>query len=308
MVGLFTIVLAFAAAFALWWFNGGSEQTDVYLLETRGNVTGLNLQAQVRYRGIRAGKVTDISPDKNDPGLLLVEIALDRKYRLTEKTIAKLNYQGVTGLAYIMLEEIDKDGPGRPLVTREDSPARLKILPGLIDKLGDKAGDVVSQITELGTRLNRMLDERNAQNVSRSLENLAVASEGLRELPKVVSSLKHALSDENLARLRMLLVHLEKTAGEAAPLTVEARSLLTTMNGLAHRLDGLATSAGGVSDRLNTETLSRAEGLMTEMTAATRRVERLLDTINETPQAFIFGAPPARPGPGENGFAVPEGR
>lgn len=303
MAGLFTVVFLIAAALALWWFSGSRELTHTYLLETRGSVTGLNPEAQVRYRGIRAGKVKNIQPDPRDPATLLVEISLGRQYRLTDKTVAKLNLQGITGLAYVMLEEGNE--PGRPLDTEGAEPPRLKIQPGLFDKLGDKAGDIAGQVAELSVRLNRLLDERNLQNVNRTLDNLATASESLKELPRVLASVRGLLSDENLKRMQQLLAHLEKTAGEAAPLTSEARNLVTTMNALAKRFDSLAVTAEGTSARLGTETLPRAELLMQEVAAATRRLDRLLDTLNDTPQAVLFGAAPAKPGPGEAGFAAP---
>lgn len=300
IAGLFAVVFFLAAALALWWLGGSRELTDTYILETRGSVTGLNLEAQVRYRGIRAGKVRDIRPDEQNPGLLLVEISLARQYRLTDRSVARLNYQGVTGLAYVMLEE-GTTGKGIPLDT-DGPPPRIRIQPGLFDTLGDKAGDIATQVAELTVRLNRLLDERNTRNIARTLDNLATASESLKEAPKVVAALRAALSDANLNRLNAILAHLEKTAGEAAPLTAEARGLVATMNGLAQRLDRVA---GGAGERLNTETLPRAETLLTELTAATRRLDRLLDTLNDTPQAVIFGATPPRPGPGETGFVAP---
>jgi phospholipid/cholesterol/gamma-HCH transport system substrate-binding protein len=77
------------------------------------------------------------------------------------------------------------------------------------------------------------------------------------------------------------------------------------MTKLAQRFDRLASSAGGVSDHLNAETLPRVDALMTEVAAATRRLDRLLDTLNDAPQAVLFGAAPAKPGPGETGFVAP---
>ncbi|MBA3032200.1 MAG: MCE family protein [Gammaproteobacteria bacterium] len=300
MAGLFTILFLLAAALALWWFTGSREPTNTYLLETRGSVTGLNIEAPVRYRGIRAGKVKDILPDEDDPGLLLVEITLDRQYRLTGNTVAKLNYQGVTGLAYVMLED-GKRG-GQPLDTAGPLPPRLKIQPGLLSTLDDKAVEIAAQLADITTRINRLLDDRNLQNISRTLDNLAGASDGLKDLPQVMAGLRSALSDTNLLRLQNLLVHLEKTAGAAAPLTAEARALVATMNALAKRFDRVAGSAIEVSDRLGADTLPRVETLMTELTVATRRLDRLLDTLGENPQAVIFGPATAKPGPGEAGF------
>lgn len=303
VAGLFTIAFLLAASLAVWWLGGTHDLTRTYLLETRGNVTGLNLEAQVRYRGIRAGKVKQIRPDPADPGTLLVEITLGRQYPLTDKTVAKLNYQGITGIAYVMLEEGEEGG--KPFAMDGASPPRLKIQPGLVEKLSDRASDIAGQVAELSVRLNRLLDERNLQNLQRSLDNLALASEGLKELHALMAGLRAALSEANIGRLNALLAHLEKAAGEAAPLTAEARALVATMNTLAQRFDTLAVTAGGVGERLNAETLPRAELLMRDVATATRRLDRLLDTLNDTPQAVLFGNAPARPGPGETGFVAP---
>lgn len=300
LAGLFVLAFLAAAALALWWFAGKHERMNVYLIETRGNLVGLNVGAQVRYRGIRAGKVREIRTDPADPAILLAEILLSQDFRLTDKTVAKLNSQGVTGISYVMLEEGGENG--RPLPLDAANPPRLPVQPGLLQQLGENAADIGAQMEELSLRLNRLLDERNLGNVSRALDNLAVASESLKELPVLMARLKGALSATNLARLDALLAHLEKTAGEAAPLAQEARGLVTTLNQLAQRLDTLALNAGGVGERLHADTLPRAEALMRDVAAATRRLDRLVETLNDNPQALLFGSPPPRPGPGETGF------
>lgn len=128
LAGLFALVFLLAAALALWWLGGNREATHAYILETRGSVTGLNLEAQVRYRGIRASKVKDIRPDPADPATLLVEIALARQYVLTDKTIAKLNTLGITGIAYVMLEESGADG--KPLEVVAENPPTSEVAAG----------------------------------------------------------------------------------------------------------------------------------------------------------------------------------
>jgi phospholipid/cholesterol/gamma-HCH transport system substrate-binding protein len=298
--GLFTLIFLMASALAIWWFTGSRELTHIYLLETRGNVTGLNLEAQVRYRGIRAGKVMSIQPDTSDPAVLLVEISLGRQYQLTDKTIAKLNQQGITGLAYVMLE--DGEGIGKPLDPEASPPPRITILPGLMDTLTQQAEGVAKQVHEMTTRLNQLLDERNVRHASKTLENLAAASE---QMPQMMAAMRSVLSADNLKRLNALLVHLEQTAGEAAPLTAEARVLIQSMNRLAGRLERLTDNAGTLGERLNSETLPRAEALMSDVGAATRRLDHLLDTLNQTPQSVLFGPSPARAGPGEAGYVAP---
>ena len=67
--GLFTLLLGAACVIAVWWFSGDREAVNDYELVSTGVVTGLNPQAQVRYRGMSAGKVKDILPGGDRTGL-----------------------------------------------------------------------------------------------------------------------------------------------------------------------------------------------------------------------------------------------
>lgn len=295
--GLFTLLLAVAGVAGLWWLGQGRDDVDYYLLATRGNVTGLNLQAQVRYRGIRAGRVESIGLDPADAQTILVQISLDERFRLTRGTTAQLNTQGVTGLAYVMLEDDGRDP--RPLTADGGAPPRIVLAPSLLDTFGDRAGELAVKAGEVADRLARLLDDKNLGNLARSLDNLATASEGLKQLPQVMAALRETLSDANLKRLSAVLAHLEQAAGEAAPLTVEMRGMVRTMNALAARFDRLAADAGG---ELTGETLPRANALLEDLAANSRQLARLLDNLERNPQALVFGRPEPRPGPGEAGF------
>lgn len=297
--GIFVLVLGLAVGLAVWFFGGKREATETYLLETRKNVTGLNLQGQVRYRGIRAGKVERIDTDPRDPRIILVRISLDARYRLTRATRARLAYQGITGLAYVQLED---SGESRDYLPTDGPPPRIALEPTMIDALGEKAGDIVAQLSELSARLNRLLDDQNVRNVARTLENVADASAGLRQAPQVIAAMRVALSETNLKRLETILIRLEKTAGEAAPLTAEARDLVKAMTALSQRLEGFVETTGG---EVGATTLPQLHGLVRELSANSRQLGRLLETLDETPQALVFGKGAASPGPGETGFTPP---
>jgi len=298
--GIFTILFGIAGAIAIWWLGQSDESTTTYLLETRGNVTGLNVQAQVRYRGIRAGKVAAIEPDTADPRVILVQISVDNRFKLTKGSTAQLGYQGVTGLAYVQIE--DGGTSAEPLVGQNGEPPRIALRPTLLDTLGEKAGDIVTQISTVSARLGKLLDEKNVQNLSRTLDNVATASDGLREMPAILASAREALSESNLKNLRQILAHVEKMAGESAPLATEMRELVKTMTSLSQRLDHLAAGAG---TEFATVTLPQANTLIRELSTSSRTLSRVLDGLESDPQMLLFGRGSAAPGPGEAGFTAP---
>jgi len=298
--GIFVLLLSMATALAVWFFAGQRESTNTYILETRKNVTGLNIQAQVRYRGIRAGKVVAIEPDAKDPRVIQVTINLDSRYRLTKASTAELGFQGITGLAYVQIED-----PGTSsdfLDTGGAEPPRIALRPTLLDSLGEKAGDIVGQVAELSLRLNRVLDDKNMGNLARTLENAAAASEGLRQAPQLIAAMRAALSDNNLKRLEGALTQIEKTAGEAAPLAAETREMVQSMTALSKRLDKFVDSTGG---EVTNATLPQLNELMKAVTLNSRQLSRVLDMLDNNPQALLFGKGAPKPGPGEAGFTAP---
>ncbi len=91
--GVFVLLLALASVFALWWFGNNREAVRRYVLVSEGAIPGLNEQAQVRFRGIRAGKVMRIGIDPKNPRWILVEITLRADLPVTRGTRASLGVQ-----------------------------------------------------------------------------------------------------------------------------------------------------------------------------------------------------------------------
>jgi len=300
VAGLFLILLGVAAVAAFWWLGHPRETVDRYILETSGNVTGLNQQAPVRYRGIRAGRVEDITTDQNNPRLILVTISLDRRFKLTRGTVAQLNTQGVTGLSYVQLED---DGSDPTLLAASgDELPRIELRSSLLDQLGSHAGDIAVEASEVAVRLNRLLDDRNLRNLSRSLDNIATASDGLKQLPQVVGALKEVLSDANVKHLSTTLAQLEQASGQAAPLTQDLRAMVQKLTLLAGRLDQLSGTAGG---ELTGTTLPRINALVSQLSENSRQLSQLLQLLERRPQSLLFGRGAPTPGPGETGYSAP---
>jgi phospholipid/cholesterol/gamma-HCH transport system substrate-binding protein len=294
--GLFVLILGIVTASAIWWFRQDHEDRSYYLLETRRGVGGLNNEALVRYRGIRAGKVENISIDPRDPRFIIVRISLDEDLMLTRGTTARLTMQGITGLTYISLDDDGRDT--QPLTAPEGELPRIALEPTLFDTLSVNAADTVRQFSSVVARLDKVLSDKNAANLERMIDNAAVASDGLRELPAVIAGLRSALSPENMKKLEATLGNLERMSADAKPLVGDVRELVGNLNGLSARLETLLGSGEAAH-----ATLPRANALMKELTDTTRQFSRLLESLDDNPQSLLFGRPPVRPGPGERGFA-----
>ena len=300
VAGLFALLLGAAALLALVWLRGSEDRLREYVVVTKLNVGGLNPQAQVRYRGIRVGKVVDINLDPDDPSNILVTIAIDEDIPLTKGTVAKLAYQGLTGIAHILLLDSGKNRAS--LIAEDGNLPRIAMVPSLLDELGEGGGATLREAHEVMAAANALLNEENRRRFSATLANLENASAGmapaLENLNGTLIQVRKLLDDQNVRSL-------SKAAGEVGPLLADTRLLIGKMQLATDKLDVAIgdASAGGTS-----ALMPRLNELATDFSTTSRQLSRVLRLLEDSPQGLVFGVPAAMPGPGETGFSSGGGR
>lgn len=303
VAGLFVVLLTGATMFALWWFSGQRDDLREITVVSQQAVTGLNAQAAVRYRGVKVGKVRDIRFDPAKKGEILIRLSVDEVAPLTDHTVAKLAFQGVTGMAYIQLD--DTPGPSKPL---EGLSPRIPLLPSLVSEGIDTGMETLRQVKEVTLRVNALLDEANRGKISRSLDNLELvtgqAAKAGERLPDMLARINRLASDENIARL-------STTLRNTADASAQAGDVLRDMRQLAGSLRTVAERVESVLAKVDTETVAGAPTKLVEMSeqvkAAAATVDRVARGLEERPEGLIFGKDKREPGPGENGFAAGTG-
>ena len=122
-------------------------------------------------------------------------------------------------------------------------------------------------------------------------------------LPKLV--------DELNTSLKTLQATSQTVGATAEEFKKASQSLSTAITQTAGQtgatLEKIGQSADALTSatqNLTTSALPRLNRATDEASRAAKAVGRLSATLNETPQALIFGTP-AAPGPGEPGFVVP---
>jgi phospholipid/cholesterol/gamma-HCH transport system substrate-binding protein len=300
--GLFTLILSLAVAFSVWWLSGSREATQDLLLVAKGSVDGLSAQSQVRFRGLRVGKVLNIVIEADEPHRILVTVRIARAVPLSTATVAKLNTMGVTGLAYVQLDE--RQG-GKRLLADASALPRLNLEPSNVAALSDSATEIALHLRQLVAKVNTFFDASNMAQLDRTLDHLEGVSAGMEQSSKqaslLLADMRRVLNDENLKNLQLSLANLAKASGETAPLLVEARKTLSHLESLSGRLDQLGAEAGG---DVAATSLPRLNRLMQDVAASSRQLSRVLGQIERSPQSLLFGHPAPTPGPGEPGFSA----
>ena len=88
---------------------------------------------------------------------------------VTRGTRARLASQGVTGLAFIALDDAGDDPT--PLVGEGGGPPRLRLAPGLVDEAADASVQTLKQVRELSARLTALASPDNLARIERTLTN-----------------------------------------------------------------------------------------------------------------------------------------
>jgi phospholipid/cholesterol/gamma-HCH transport system substrate-binding protein len=290
---VFTIALLIAAVLAGIWLNRDRSETIPFEIVTTQSIPGLNPQATVRYRGLEVGRVDDISF-----GQILIKLSVDTDTPVTTTTFASLGYQGVTGLAFLQL---DDDRTGSPLLQSDKHRvARIPMRPGLLDQIEKRGLAILEKTEKITASLDRLMSPENQQTIIGAFDNIGKAAAAYGELPKRLQP--------TIDKLPALAAKLDQTAGSVNTLATNANGMVTSLqapDGPIVRLSNAIGSLEGVTSDLEMQTLPHVTAMTDEAKASLRAVRRTANSLSDRPQSILFGSPHTQPGPGEPGFVAP---
>ncbi|CAB3796606.1 hypothetical protein LMG28614_04398 [Paraburkholderia ultramafica] len=307
--GLFTIVLLLAIAAVAFLFNVDRSVRVPYDLIARTSVSGLTADAAVRYRGLDVGKVQSIKFDQSHPGQILIRILVDTRAPITHSTFGSLGFQGVTGIAFIQLDDTGRDL--RPLPSSLHQVAQLPMHPGLLDQLQQRGDVLLRKLERVADDVNNILSPEMVDQLHGTAASLQKAADGVAtltrqmgpaagKLPATIDQLNRTLAstDKMITNLNRPNGPFETNLNKVGTAAQQAGDSLASMNGTLQEL----------SARVGYDTLPRVNSLADDVRSAARSVDRAADTFSTSPRSVLFGAPAAAPGPGESGFTWPAAR
>jgi len=311
--GIFVLVVAAMLAGLAVWLTRDNANYALYELSTKDGVGGLQPQAAVRYKGVAVGKVTRIGFDQQVPGNVLIRIAVSEQAPLSRTTFAVLGYQGVTGLAHILLDDSQQPYPELP-----PGPSGLPRLPlkaSPFGKLAEQAPAILGQVEEATRRINRLLGDNNQEQLSEALANINQAAAGINTLTQRLDTTLTQRLDPALAALPPLAVDARQTlqslrqAGDSVTTLAtdfsETTRRLTADGGAIDQISVGTQALARAADQFSTATLPRLNRAADDTGRAARQIGRTATGVQDNPQLFIYGSGRIPPGPGEPGFAAP---
>lgn len=312
--GLFVLIVSGLVIGLAMWLTRDSGSYHAYELSSRQGVSGLQPQAVVRYKGVAVGKVTHIGFDPQTSGNVLIRIAINDETPLTPTTFAVLNYQGVTGLAYVLLDDAGEAQPKLP--TGPSGLPRLSLHSSPFSQLADQGQAILGRIDEAVERLNQLLSESNQKRISTALTHIGQAAGSFHALGQRIDATVGQRLNPALDAIPALATQTIQTLHTLQQASSQTASAASHIGQVAQRLsapDGVIDQATHTSqaltrslERLNTVTLARTERAADDTGHAARQLGRMATGFKDNPQALIYGTGNNLPGPGEAGFVAPQ--
>lgn len=282
LVGLFTLAVIAGAFGFVYWFKRAGENGDrsAYRIVFIGSVSGLSKGSVVRFNGLRVGEVTTIEIMPADPGKVMATIEVDRQTPIRNDTRARLEYQGLTGVASVQLTGgagnapalTSADPSGRPLLFADRSDYQdiletLQRLSGKIDSVLSRADNLMAQ---------------SEGSVVATVRNVEAFSQALADNSSGVASFL-ANVGEMSQKVGSLSLRIERFVDQAEGLVraVDANEVNRAVRNIATFADALGEGRQNVTALLN-DTAQLAKSL----NASAGKLDTALDEISRLARAL----------------------
>lgn len=261
LIGFFSLSVLLAAFGFVYWFAGTTSADKRVPLNIifAGSVAGLSQGSSVAFNGLRVGEVKELNLKPDDPSRVVAYLEIDKNTPLRVDTRARLEFQGLTGVANIAL------------VGGEPTSAELKPRPGenlpviFADRsdfqdLLESARLIAKRADDVFERVDRIV-AGNEESITRTIRNIERFSDALSNNAPAV--------DRFLAQV-----------GEAA----------TKIGPLATRLESLATDLGGIVKAIDQQNVSQIVANVASISGKLNKSADLIDDVLRGVQGFVGSA------------------
>jgi phospholipid/cholesterol/gamma-HCH transport system substrate-binding protein len=284
LIGAFTLAVIAGGFLFVLWFTGASKTAvhKTFKIVFTGSVSGLTRGSTVLFNGLNVGAVTSIDFLEKDPSRVAALIDIAGRTPVKTDTKARLELQGLTGVAAIALTGGAEDAPalepgpdGSPPVINADRSDFQNLLEN-VQRLSAKADDLLG-------KANKLIDD-NSASVTDTLKNADTFSKALADNSSGVGgALKSvAVLGDKIGPLADKLQTLSNDVDDLIK-TVDkdkVRNVVANVEGftatIAHNqgnIDSLLKDSAGLAKKLN-DTAGQLDGALSDI----RNLAKAIDT------------------------------
>jgi len=286
-VGLFVLVAGAMLVGGLLWIAGSRffRPVDTYTVLFEQSVSGLNAGSNVEYQGVVVGRVRDMQLTRDIPPKVAVIVDIEPGTPVRTDTVAALLGSFVTGIKFIQLQGGSAAAPPlRPGGTIRGDVTSLEQFRDRVTEIADHATTILRNFEENvvtpenGRKLQEFIDNLGniARGLNRTMETFRTEETGkdLADLVDQVSALArnlNAVIEDFNGRRERIFGNLESTLRHVDEAVTDTRDLV---RGTQSQVTGAGGSLGS---------------LVTDLKAATDRLQETIDVIRSDPSILLWG-------------------
>jgi len=248
---------------------------DEYYIDFKEmSVNGVNEGADVKYQGVKVGKVTQLDVNPGDLRSVLIYVKIKKGFPVKKDMRAVLQYAGITGLRFVEISG------GTTAAENLEPGGRIPTERGL----GEKAEDIVLNVDSMVEAVNDMLNRENRDKIALLIKNLEKSTATISEvLEKKKANLENSLEnvDTVTRQLQEVMVGMKDFVAYLGTVSEKIQP---------EKLERMVTDADrlikNVSERFSEkeigETLANFNAFVETATASMRKIQgSFLDMENE---------------------------
>ncbi len=304
-VGSFVLLVLVMGFLFVYWYSANNEHRFYvrYEIYFDGSVSGLSDGSPVRYLGVDVGRVAHIRIDPRAANRVQVIADIDATTPISDRTLAQLSLQGITGLLFIDLQQQRDGDNGRRILAAVPSE-RYQVIRSAhsdFDLFLSSLPQLTVRLNELVDRTARVLSDGNIANLERVLTNIdKVAAElphSVGNADGLVTDLRSAIND---AHAEINDIH-AATQSVSVDFIAAVQKLRATSDNLAHATADVDSLVDDNRDQLNgfvRSGLPQIELLLRDSRAAAQEIRDLSRSLRDNPSQLLYQPP-------TNGVVIP---
>ncbi|MDZ4737576.1 MAG: MlaD family protein [Rhodospirillaceae bacterium] len=299
-VGAFVLALAVGMmGFVAWLANYSGDETYAYYdILYGGDITGLNEDGPVRYRGIVVGRVAELQIDPDNFELVRITIQVDATTPLRTDSFATIEPQGITGVLYVLLSGGSEGAEALPTTTEPPYPV-IPSRPGKLAQIFESVPETLARATVLLEQITLLFSEENRAAITDTLANLQSITEKLDGSSGDVTALLTTGTEaaQNISKMSQAVETLANDLGQNVgqiggnvdAAVSDLRSMSQSFTAVANQLDLLLTDNQQPISDFATIGLYEATQMLTEIRLLVAQLQRVAAQFERDPARFLFG-------------------
>ncbi|MDB5491620.1 MAG: hypothetical protein JWO78_1469 [Micavibrio sp.] len=279
VVGIFvSLCLAGLLSFVIW-MAGAHDNKDYlrYTVYFTDSVSGLKEGANVSYKGVDVGKVTDIRLAHERKDLIKVDIEVANTTPVRAKTNASLAVLGVTGLVFMDLTTAADDTQPVPRVQGEAHP----VLQGngtQLAKLFQDIPAITQQVLEMAKKINKLMDDKNMGSLDATLDNVQ----------QMTHSINALLSTENVANVSTTLDNFSRSSDDLKEMVQRFQKTADEIDKTVSTINRVVTKNEDNVNRFGQDGLNQITTMTREAQKTAQSIRRAADKLNQDPSQILY--------------------